>query len=306
MTEQQITSLLEQLHQGDRRALARCISLVENDSEGSDSILRQIHPRKEIPVIGITGPPGAGKSTLVSALAGWISEHQKLNVAILAVDPTSPFTKGSLLGDRLRMTEHFNNPGIFIRSLATRGALGGLSAKTIEITDLLKAAGFDMILIETVGVGQSEIEIASLADTTVVVFVPESGDEIQTIKSGIMEIADLFVVNKSDREGADKLVRSLQTTLHERPYSGWTIPVLKTVAFSGVGIEELSTQINQHIQVSGKQSTHKEELLYQRALRVASQQLLKKQRFENFKAELIEASALPGFNLYRFIAEKIS
>ncbi|MBK7968381.1 MAG: methylmalonyl Co-A mutase-associated GTPase MeaB [Bacteroidetes bacterium] len=306
MTEQQINTLLDQLHQGDRRALARCISLVENDSEGSDSILRQIHPRKEIPVIGITGPPGAGKSTLVSALAGWISAHQKLNVAILAVDPTSPFTKGSLLGDRLRMTEHFNNPSIFIRSLATRGALGGLSAKTIEITDLLKAAGFDMILIETVGVGQSEIEIASLADTTVVVFVPESGDEIQTIKSGIMEIADLFVVNKSDREGADKLVRSLQTTLHERPYGGWTIPVLKTVAFSGVGIEELFNQINQHIQVSGKQSTHKEELLYQRALRVASQQLLKKQNFENFKAELIQAAALPGFNLYRFIAEKIS
>lgn len=306
MTEQQIATLLEQLHQGDRRALARCISLVENDSDGSDSILRQIHPRKEIPVIGITGPPGAGKSTLVSALAGWISEHHKLNVAILAVDPTSPFTKGSLLGDRLRMTEHFNNPDIFIRSLATRGALGGLSAKTIEITDLLKAAGFDIILIETVGVGQSEIEIASLADTTVVVFVPESGDEIQTIKSGIMEIADLFVVNKSDREGADKLVRSLQTTLHERPHSGWSIPVIKTVAFSGVGIEELSTQINNHIQESGKQSAHKEELLYQRALRVASQQLLKKQGFENFKAELIQASAIPGFNLYRFIAEKIS
>ncbi|HMT28514.1 MAG TPA: GTP-binding protein, partial [Bacteroidia bacterium] len=165
--------LLSKLHQGDRRALARVISLVENDSNDSEIILEQLQIDKNVPVIGITGPPGAGKSTLVSALAShFLSTKPGSKVAILAIDPSSPYTQGSLLGDRLRMTEHFNNPHVFIRSLATRGALGGLSAKTIEITDVLKSAGFDYIIIETVGVGQSEVEIAALAETTVVVFVP--------------------------------------------------------------------------------------------------------------------------------------
>ncbi len=220
---------------------------------------------------------------------------------MLAVDPTSPFTHGSLLGDRLRMNEHFNNPDIFIRSLATRGALGGLSAKTIEITDLLKAAGFDYIFIETVGVGQSEVEIASLADTTLVVFVPESGDEIQTIKSGIMEIADIFVVNKADREGADRLVKNLLSTLHDRPFTGWTVPVVKTTASTKTGIDELAHFIHNHGATTSGNS-HKKELLFNRAVRLAQNHLLKKVDLQKFRTSFEQAGHEPGFNIYRFIS----
>lgn len=298
--------LLQQLHQGNRRALARIISIVENDSEGALQILQQLNLHSTTPVIGITGPPGAGKSTLVSALTSHLSKEQpNCKIAILAVDPTSPFTHGSLLGDRLRMSEHFNNPNIYIRSLATRGALGGLSAKTIEITDVLKAAGFDYIIIETVGVGQSEIEIASLADTTVVVFVPESGDEIQTIKSGIMEIADIFVVNKSDREGADKLVKSLNSTLHDRNATPWSVPVIKTIASTSVGIADLASGLKQHHQQLVA-NPHHAELLYSKATRLAQTFLLKKNNPALFKDQLLKASQKPGFNMYQFIVSYFS
>jgi len=301
-----IADLIEKMNTGDRLALARCISIVENDSNGAHTILEKIKINEDVPVIGITGPPGAGKSTLVNSIAAHICTVQPdSRIAILAVDPTSPFTHGSLLGDRLRMTEHFGNANIFIRSIATRGALGGLSAKTIEIIDVIRAANFDYIFVETVGVGQSEVEIASLADTTVVVFVPESGDEIQTIKSGIMEIADLFVVNKADRGGADKLVKSLQTTLHERKFSGWEIPVLKTTASSKEGIKELFDALNAH-RLSGKSSERKKNLLISKAFRLAEKYLIRKVDLDSFKKELTVESSKPGFNIYSFIAAHLS
>src|SRR5688572_12291594 len=198
-------TLIDNLQKGDVRSLARCISIVENEAEGYEELLRSLPVDHDIPVIGITGPPGAGKSTIVNALISELNKEGK-KIGIVAIDPTSPFNYGSLLGDRIRMSEHFLNEHVFIRSLATRGSLGGLSAKTIEITDVMKAFPFDYIIVETVGVGQSEVEIVGLADTTIVVLVPEAGDEIQGIKSGIMEIADIFVVNKADRDGADQFV----------------------------------------------------------------------------------------------------
>jgi LAO/AO transport system kinase len=202
------SDLLIELQNGNKRALARAISLIENDSEGYEQLLESLNFNKNIPIIGITGPPGAGKSTLINAFTKYLIDQNK-KVAVIAVDPSSPFNKGSLMGDRIRMIEHFLNPNIFIRSMASRGSLGGLAPKIFEVADLLKAAQFDYIIIETVGVGQSEIEIASLADTTVLVLVPEGGDEIQIIKSGIMEIADVFVLNKSDRSGADTFFKNL-------------------------------------------------------------------------------------------------
>jgi len=287
----------------DLRQLARNISLVENDAGEATSILQNLNINKNVPVIGVTGPPGAGKSTLVSCL---IKEAKRkmpsAKIAVVAVDPTSPFNHGSLLGDRLRMSEHFGNPDIFIRSLATRGALGGLSAKTIEITDVLRASGFDYIFIETVGVGQSEVEIASLADITLVVFVPESGDEIQTIKSGIMEIADIFVVNKSDREGADLMVKNLQTTMHEKAGTGIETPVLKTSAGSYQGIESLFEVIAGKLQ---KHESHlsNSDLPYQKAIKLLEHYLLKRQDLESFRAQFEKEAANPKFNLYRFVNE---
>ena len=209
----------------DFRKLARDLTLVENDLAGSEDLLKELGP-SDTPVIGITGPPGAGKSTLVNAMINYLSSQGK-SIAVLAIDPTSPFNLGSLLGDRVRMSEQFNKPNVFIRSLATRGSLGGLSGKTIEMTDVLKSSGFDYILVETVGVGQSEVEIAGLADISVVVLVPESGDEIQSMKSGLMEIADIFVVNKSDREGAEAFANNLKKLVHQRSE---IIPVINTIA----------------------------------------------------------------------------
>ena len=199
-------------------------------------LLRSLDLNRPVPVIGITGPPGAGKSTLVNGLIGQLV-NKSAKIAVLAIDPTSPFNSGSLLGDRIRMNSYFNHPDVFIRSLATRGALGGLSGKTIEMTDVLRAAGFDYVLIETVGVGQSEIEIAGLADITFVVLVPESGDEIQNIKSGLMEIAGAFIVNKADRDGADLFANNLKKIIHDNNNN---VPVFKTIATTGTGIIEVA------------------------------------------------------------------
>src|SRR5476651_2696415 len=199
----------------DFRFIARALTIVENDLPGADELLKSLRFTKNTPIIGITGPPGAGKSTLVNALIEQLV-HKGNKIAVLAIDPTSPFNFGSLLGDRIRMTGHFNSPDVFIRSLATRGSLGGLSAKTIEMADVLRGSGFDYVLIETVGVGQSQVEIAGLADITFVVLVPESGDEIQNIKSGLMEIADAFIVNKADRENADLFANNLKKILLQK------------------------------------------------------------------------------------------
>ena len=288
---------LQKIQQADIRTLARCISLIENESQGYESLMRLL-PASTTPVIGITGPPGAGKSTLVDSLIGLIVEQEK-KVAVLCVDPSSPFNLGALLGDRLRMSKWYNNPNVFIRSLATRGSLGGLHPKIIEITDLLKVAGFDYIIVETVGVGQSEIEIAGLADTTVVVVVPEAGDEIQTMKAGIMEIADLFVVNKSDRPDADIFVKNLRLMLAPAFHRQETpVAVIKTIASQKEGIEELYAAIDENLKQSAKNTKHF-WLLAEKAYYLIQQKRLK----DINKAALQESIKKEGadFNLYCFI-----
>lgn len=294
--------LLDKVRHGDSLALARVISLVENESEGYRTVLDALRFDRPVSVTGITGPPGAGKSTLINALANHLVAQGK-KVGILAVDPTSPFSRGALLGDRVRMGEHYRNPNVFIRSLATRGSLGGLSAKTLEITDVMKQAGFDHILIETVGVGQSEVEIASLADTTVLVLVPGAGDDVQALKSGIMEIADLFVVNKSDREGADAYVRHIQEMLGLRAVNA-QVPVLKTAAHKGTGVPELAAAIDAHY--AALVPATKLHLLAEKAYRLIRDQRMKDVRLEELEQALLEKSKSPDFNIYRFASERAS
>ncbi len=277
------------------RYLARAISLVENSSPGSREILHALGHRPDVPVIGITGSPGAGKSSLVNALIGHYTSEGK-RVAVIAVDPTSPFNFGSLLGDRVRMAEHFNNPNVYIRSMATRGSLGGLCARIYEVTDLLRNAGFDLVIVETVGVGQSEVEIAGLADTTIVVTVPEGGDEIQTLKSGVMEIADIFVVNKSDREGAGRFADNLRKLVHGRG-DDTTVPVISTVATTNTGIPELAHAAEQH---NALHSHHprRAALLLERLLHIISENRMKDVNTEDLRKQIEEGMNNPGFNLY--------
>ncbi|CAN5821961.1 methylmalonyl Co-A mutase-associated GTPase MeaB [soil metagenome] len=242
------SELLERFEAGDRRALARALSWVENQRPGFEDLLHALHGRLGHAYrVGVTGPPGAGKSTLTEKYALLLRERG-LRIGILAVDPSSPFTGGALLGDRIRMQDLTLDEGVFIRSMASRGRLGGLATTSLEAADLVEAFGFDVVIHETVGVGQTERDIVSAADTTVVVLVPESGDAIQAMKAGLMEIADVFVVNKADRPGADKLARALKSTLGLRAAAedGWTPPIVRTVAVDGQGIDELDQAIEAH------------------------------------------------------------
>ncbi len=287
-------SLIKGIKEGSFTALARAITLVENEIPPAAQLLRKIELNANVPVIGITGPPGAGKSTLVNAITEQIVKNGK-KIAILAIDPTSPFNFGSLLGDRIRMSQQFNNPNVYIRSLATRGALGGISAKTIEIVDVVKAAGFDMILVETVGVGQSEVEVAGLADKTVVVLVPESGDEIQHIKSGLMEVAQCFVVNKADREGADLFANNLNKLVHSQHQQ---IPVFKTVAEKKEGVAELCDWL---LKPGAIDLTRRSFLLAEKAFKIIQHYRMGDVDKKRLHSEILKAIVHGDFNVYRFV-----
>ena len=324
-----LDAVLQGLARGDTAALARAISLVENQREGFERVLTDVHGRigkGKTHRIGITGPPGAGKSTLTEQLVR-IYRERGLKVAVIAVDPTSPFTGGALLGDRIRMESISLDPGVFIRSMATRGAQGGLATTTEEVADVLEAFGFDRILIETVGVGQTELDVAATAETTVLVLVPESGDGIQTLKAGVMEIAELYVINKSDRPGADKLNQEVAVMLgirrgnafahitpHHNPRAAkddeWEAPVLSTVASKGEGITELVAALDRHheyLATSGKFAEGRKRRLAARTRAVVNrairQWVLDETQAEELLARRLDAVAAGTTSPYEVAAE---
>jgi LAO/AO transport system kinase len=292
------TTLVDRLRSGDPRALARAISTVENRAPGWSDLLKALFPHTgKARVIGMTGPPGAGKSTLVDQLA---KHYRKENqtVGIIAVDPTSPYTGGAILGDRIRMQDHYSDPGIFIRSMATRGSLGGLARATADAATVLDASGRDVVMIETVGVGQDEVDIVRLADVTIVILVPGMGDDVQTIKAGIMEIADIFVINKSDREGAERVereIRAMQSLASRKLNGQWTPPIVKTVASEGLGTKDLAQAIDDYAAFLKKEN------------------LVFKKNVENWQERLVEMlrdamlekarSQMDGGSLERYAAE---
>jgi LAO/AO transport system kinase len=293
-------SLLQSIQSGDRRMLARAISLLENEVPGYMELLQALPGNQSAQIIGITGPPGSGKSTLVDQLIAELINDKK-KIAVLCVDPSSPFHFGALLGDRIRMSEWYNHPDVFIRSLATRGSLGGLHPKIIEITDLLKAAAFDYIIVETVGVGQSEVEIAGLADTTIVVLVPEAGDEIQTMKAGLMEIADIFVVNKCDRPNAERFVGNLEHILLPGLMDGGKqVEVIKTIASQKQGIRELVDKIKlqQYTQTNAEKKIW---LLTEKAIQLIQKKYMERIDKTKIKDSISADIKLKDFNMYKFI-----
>jgi LAO/AO transport system kinase len=239
--------LAERLIAGDKRALARAITLIESDDPAGWDLVREVYPRTgKARIVGFTGPPGVGKSTLIGALTTELRKAER-EVAVLSIDPSSPFTRGALLGDRIRLSEHFLDPGVFIRSMASRGALGGLSEAALQVALAMDAAGKDDVLIETVGVGQAEIDIVDHADTIVLALMPGSGDSIQALKAGVMEIPDVIVVNKADHPMTDTMVREVRGVLALSHEPGrWQVPILRTEAARGEGVEELARKIDEH------------------------------------------------------------
>lgn len=287
----------------DYKLLSRQISIVENELKDHDNILRSLDFSKSSPLIGITGPPGSGKSSLVNALLKNITRQQQ-KVAVIAVDPSSPFNYGALLGDRIRMSEHFNNPDIYIRSVATRGSLGGLSAKIIEITDIVKTGGFDYVLVETVGVGQSEVEIAGLADTTLVVLNPESGDDIQMIKAGILEIADIFVINKADLPGSKALQAFLRKIIDQnhalsKPEIVNTVATIQDAQQNG--IQSLIDTINKRSNLNVDNTQKRAALITQKALKLIEHQISKTIKEEQLQQFIFQQLKKGSFNLYHFL-----
>ncbi len=288
------------LKQIDFKKLARNISHIENETPGYEDILTQLPP-SETKIIGITGAPGSGKSTLTDTLIGEMIKDKK-KVGVLCVDPSSPFHHGALLGDRIRMSQWYNHPDVFIRSLASKGSLGGLHPKIIEIADVMKSGAFDYIIIETVGIGQSEVDIAALADITIVVLVPEGGDVIQTMKAGLMEVADIFVINKYDRPDANVFYNSLKQMLAPAfHHSTREIPILKTIASQNDGINELYSKIS-----SWKfdvQEPNKINLMTEKAWSLIQSKKMKGIKMEKLKKDLEKALSNPEFNLYKFVGK---
>ena len=282
---------------GDFLLLAKTLSNIENKKQGVAPFLESLLPAST-PIIGITGPPGAGKSTLISALIRNLV-MEGMRVAVLSVDPSSPFHQGALLGDRIRMRDWYLNPSVFIRSLASRGHLGGLNSSMIEMTTFLQAVGFDYILVETVGVGQSEVEVAALADTTIVVLVPEAGDEIQMMKAGLMEIADLFVVNKADRPDADVFAHHISQMVWDNHTSEWSPAVLKTVATQNIGIAELKEAIKAH-QMQVQTEVRKKKLMLNKAIQLIVADKIKIVDQSLIDEKLTIALANPHFNIFEF------
>ena len=266
-------SLAQRLLAGDKRALARGISLVENDDPAGWELVREVYPHTgKAAVMGFTGPPGAGKSTLLGALTK-LKREQDQTVAVLSIDPSSPFTKGALLGDRIRLTEHFLDPGVFIRSMASRGALGGLSEATLQAALLMDASGRDVVLLETVGVGQAEVDVIDHADTIVLVLMPGSGDSIQALKAGVMEIPDVIVVNKADHPLTDTMVREIKGVLALGPRLDWEVPIVRTEAIKGEGVAELSEKLDEHrahIEAQGTLSERRRRNLMSEVLGLAT------------------------------------
>jgi LAO/AO transport system kinase len=266
-------NLAQRLLEGDRRALARAISLVENDDPEGWALVREIYPRTgRAAVVGFTGPPGVGKSTLMSALTKLERERDR-SVAVLSIDPSSPFTKGALLGDRIRLTDHFLDPGVFIRSMANRGALGGLSEAALQAALLMDASGRDLVLLETVGVGQAEVDIIDHADTVVLVLMPGSGDSIQALKAGVMEIPDIIVVNKADHPLTDTMVREIKGVLALGPKPDWPVPIIRAEAVRGDGVAEVVDKLAEHrafIEAEGTLSQRRRRNLLNEVLAIAT------------------------------------
>ncbi|HEX3832244.1 MAG TPA: methylmalonyl Co-A mutase-associated GTPase MeaB [Solirubrobacteraceae bacterium] len=265
--------LAQRLLDGDRRALARAITLVENDDPEGWEIVREVYPRTgRAAIVGFTGAPGVGKSTLLNVITKRERERER-SIAVLSIDPSSPFSKGALLGDRIRLTDHFLDPGVFIRSMANRGALGGLSEAALQAALLMDASGRDVVLLETVGVGQAEIDVIDHADTVVLVLMPGSGDSIQALKAGIMEIPDIIVVNKADHPLTDTMVREIKGVLALAPHEGWQVPIIRTEAVRGTGVEELVEMLGEHrafIEAEGTLSERRRRNLMNEVLAIAT------------------------------------